>query len=186
MHELNIYCSAMKLPSELRNGFIEAACAKDPQLLDKVRALFDKQAGGSSQVPVAVPQSTGKSIQTRIANDILIAYLADARILDTARINEIGADLLSLIQQCSGGKMVVNFNTVTFMSSAMLSKIISLNNECRNAQVELRLCAIAPSIMKVFELMKLNTSLNICKTEEKAIASFDKRGLFGSRKTAVN
>ena len=183
MHELNIYCTAMKLPSGERDLYIQTACRNDPQLLGKVRALFDaKNVTPSPSLP-SPAQAPGKGMKTRIVNNILIAYFADVRIVDSARINEIGTELISLIQRCPGRKMILNFNAVQFMSSALLSKIISLNLECGIAQVELRICDITPSIMKVFELMKLTGSLNICKTEEKAIASFDKRSFFGALKS---
>lgn len=186
MHELNIYLAATKLPTGDREHFIQGACAKNPQLLDRVRALFEKMAAGSGPIAVDAAPASGNTIQTRYANGILIAYLADARILDAARIDQIGSELLGLIQVCPGRKLVLNFNKVDFMSSAMLGKIIRLSNECRSAQIDLRLCEIAPKIMKVFELTKLNVALNIDRSEEKALAAFAKRGLFGSRTSAAN
>ncbi len=65
------------------------------------------------------------------------------------------------------------------MSSAMIGKIILLNNKCKKAKVDLRLCEIADSVMEVFKLMRLNKVLNIQKSEEKALASSDKKGFFG-------
>ncbi len=182
MHELNIYCAAMKLPSGERDMYIQTACHNDPQLLGKVRSLFDAKRLTPSQSPQAPASMPGKALKTRIVNGVLIAYFADARILDSARINEIGPELLALIQRCPDRRMILSFNAVQFMSSALLGKIISLNRECGNAQIELRICDITPSIMKVFKLMKLTGTLNICKTEEEAIASFEKRSFLEAPK----
>ena len=119
------------------------------------------------------------SVQSREEGDVLVVYFTDSRILDEAKIQEIGGQLMALIGQCSKGRMLLNFKNVSFMSSAMLGKIILLNKKCKSSNVDLRLCEIAPGIMEVFKVMKLNKVLNIQKTEEKAIASFDKKGIFG-------
>ena len=119
------------------------------------------------------------SIQSREQDDVLIAYFTDSRILDEAKIQEIGNMLNALVAKTPAGRMVLNFKNVSFMSSAMLGKIILVNKKCKGADVDLRLCEIAPAIMEVFKVMKLNKVLNIQKSEEKAIESFDKKGFFG-------
>ena len=103
----------------------------------------------------------------------------DFKILDEARIQEIGAELMGVVGKVPSKRLVVNFTGVTFMSSAMVGKIILLNNKCKEATVDLRLCEIAENIKQVFKLMRLDKILKIYPTEEKAIESFDKKGWFG-------
>ena len=182
MNELQIYCAATRLSNEQREEFIQAACVKNPELLQRVRALFDAKTKGGEQPPSATPQAAGKNIIARTKDEVLIGYFANTQILDAAKINEIGTELLSLIQHCPGRKLVLNFHAVTYMSSAFLGKIINLHTECIKAQIDLRLCEIAPNLLKVFELMKLTKVLHIHPTEQKAIAAFDKHGIFGLRK----
>lgn len=119
------------------------------------------------------------TLQTKEEGDVLVVYFTDVKILDEARIQEIGRDLTALVGKTPSGKMLLNFKAVTFMSSAMIGKIIQLNKKCKGADVDLRLCEISPNVMEVFKLMRLNKVLNIQKTEEKAVGSFDKKGWFG-------
>jgi anti-sigma B factor antagonist len=119
------------------------------------------------------------SVQSREESDVLVAYFTDSRILDEAKIQQIGAELTSLVTKTPKGRLLLNFKNVQFMSSAMLGKIILLNKKCQAAKVDLRLCEIAPAILDVFKMMKLHKVLNIQKTEEKAIESYDKKSFFG-------
>ena len=182
MNDLQIYCAATRLSNGDREHFIQMACAKNPEMAERVHAMFEANSGGANDVRKPVPQSFGKTIVTRNVKDVLVIYFADSRILEEARITEIGLELHGLIQRCPGLKMVLNFINVTFMSSALLSKIISFNKECSRAHIELHLCEIAPDIRKVFELMKLNSVLHVHTTEQKAIAAFEKHSFFGLRK----
>ena len=119
------------------------------------------------------------SINSKTEGDILIAYFTDGRILDEAKIQQIGSGLMDLIPQCTSKRMLLNFANVSFMSSAMIGKIILVNKKCKEAGIDLRLCEISDGIMEIFKMMKLQKVLNIQKDEAKAIASFDKKGLFG-------
>jgi anti-sigma B factor antagonist len=40
------------------------------------------------------------------------------------------------------------------------------------------MCQIAPDIMKVFEITRLNKVIDIYDTEEKALSAYNKRGWF--------
>jgi anti-sigma B factor antagonist len=119
------------------------------------------------------------AIEQREEGNVLVVSFKDFKILDEQRIAEIGYELTTLVGQTPAGRMLVNFEGVTFMSSAMIGKIIQLNKNCKDKSVDLRLCSISANVMEVFKLMRLNKVLNIQKDEPTAIKSFDKKGLFG-------
>jgi anti-sigma B factor antagonist len=68
---------------------------------------------------------------------------------------------------------------VAFMSSAMLGKLVTFNQQCKKKKIQLKVCGIAPDIMQVFKITKLNKVFEIVKNEEKAVASFNSKGWFG-------
>ena len=111
--------------------------------------------------------------------DILVVYFNDAKILDEAKIQQIGAELNEKVAQAASGRLLLNFHNVTFMSSAMIGKVILVNKKCKAANITLKLCNISDNVMEVFKLMRLNKILDIQKDEEKALKSFDKKKLFG-------
>jgi anti-sigma B factor antagonist len=110
--------------------------------------------------------------------EVIVAYLGESRIVDQARIDEIGRSLEGLFNKCEHGKLLINFDGVKFMGSAMLGKLISLNKKCKDAKVQLKLCSIDPQIMQVFKLTKLDKVLDIQPNEDRALSSFEKKGWF--------
>jgi anti-sigma B factor antagonist len=95
------------------------------------------------------------------------------------RIEQLGKELLDSVPQALHKKLLLNFRGVTFMSSAMISKLVLLNKACKTAGVTLKFCEVSSNLMEVFKITKLNKVFDIEKTEEKALASFDKKGWFG-------
>lgn len=120
------------------------------------------------------------SLRTQVTDGVLIVYFNDTKILDEAKIQAIGAELLEAADNASNDKrLLLNFNGVGFMSSAMIGKLVLLSKKCKKDTVVLKLCNIATNVAEVFKIMKLNKVFEIYKTEEKAMGSFDKKGWFG-------
>jgi len=119
------------------------------------------------------------SLRTEENGEILVVYFNEAKILDEARIQQIGKELMATVERATAGKLLVCFQGVTFMSSAMIGKVILLNKKCKAANVKLKLCDICDNVLEVFKLMRLNKILDIQPDVEKAIATFEKKGWFG-------
>ena len=122
------------------------------------------------------------SLETRQDDGILIVKFKDNKILDDARIQQIGAELLECATQAAQvdpKRIVVNFDGVNFMGSAMIGKLVLLNRQCTTHGVALKMCNISKNIAEVFKITRLNRVFEIHKDEDKAIKSFDKKGLFG-------
>ena len=119
------------------------------------------------------------SLRSEENDDVLVVYFNDAKILDESKIQQVHNELNEMLSSAPAGKLLLNFDNVTFMSSAMIGKIILLNKKCKSNDVKLKLCNISDNVMEVFKLMRLNKVLDIHKDEEKAVASFDKKGWFG-------
>lgn len=112
--------------------------------------------------------------------DIVAVYFATASILDEAVIQQIGKEFEGVALEAAGERrLLLNFSTVKFMSSAMIGKIVRLHKQCKNDKIKLKLCAIAPELLEVFTITRLDKLLEIHDNEEKAIAAFGKRGFFG-------
>jgi len=119
------------------------------------------------------------SIMTQSNGDVTVVYFTDAQILDEYKIIQMTDELMAVAQKNASGKLLLNFSDVRFMSSAVLGKLVSLNKKCKADQTNLKMCNIAPEIMKVFQITKLNKVFDIHDTEEKALSAFNKRGWFG-------
>lgn len=119
-------------------------------------------------------------LRTQETDEALVVSFTDSKILDEARIQSIGAELIDAAERAAANKrLVVNFDGVAFMSSAMIGKLVLLNKKCKTDGIALKLCEIAGNVQEVFKIMRLNKVFDIYKTEEKALKSFDKKGWFG-------
>ncbi len=118
------------------------------------------------------------SLETREVEDVLVVAFTKAKILDEPTIEQIGTELSECIDKAPAGKIVLNFGGVSFMSSAMIGKLVLFNNKCKAGDIKLKMCEISDNVMEVFKITRLNKVFDIHKSEDKAIASFEKRGWF--------
>jgi len=119
------------------------------------------------------------ALNTTKVEDVLIVYFTDSSILDESTMQSLGRDLMACVEKCEDQRLLLNFESVRYMSSAMLGKLVALNKKCKEAEVTLKMCNIDKDIMLVFQMTKLHKVFDIHATEEKAMKSFNKKGLFG-------
>jgi anti-sigma B factor antagonist len=106
---------------------------------------------------------------TRTEKGILILYFQDVRIIDESRIQSLGNELSNSIADATNDKLILNFQNVAFMSSAMIGKLISFGKKCKTGNVALRLCGVNENIHQVFKLMELDKLFDIDKDEKTSI-----------------
>lgn len=111
--------------------------------------------------------------------EVYVVGFTDSKILDSQRIEQVGKELQEAVPQATHKKLLLNFRGVSFMSSAMITKLVMLNKNCKAQGVALKFCEVSPNVMEVFKITKLNKLFDIQESEEKAIASYDKKGWFG-------
>jgi anti-sigma B factor antagonist len=62
---------------------------------------------------------------------------------------------------------------LTYVSSSMLGKLISLNKEVKAKGGKLALCQLTPTVQEIFALMKLNEVLDVRQTEADGFKAFE-------------
>lgn len=97
----------------------------------------------------------------------------DRNILDEANIQQIGEEIVELIDTDPSPKLLISFSNVDHLSSAALGTLINIHNKIKAKEGQLRLTEIDPQIYEVFVITKLNKLFQIHDTPEQAAASFD-------------
>ena len=113
-----------------------------------------------------------KHLEISEVGDVTVIRFTDRKILDETSIQELGAELFSLIEQDERKKLVLNFTSVEFLSSAALGKLITLERKAKAHSGVLKLCHIRPEIYEVFAITKLNKLFDIKEDEADALAAF--------------
>ena len=117
------------------------------------------------------------SLKSREEGDVLVVNFTDAKILDEARIQQIGKEMMEMAAAAeTNKKLLVNFQGVQFMSSAMIGKLVLLNKKSKAASVDLKFCSISPNVLEVFKITRLNKVFKIVKDEEQALKEFSGGG----------
>ena len=106
--------------------------------------------------------------------DFHIVRFATSRVLDGSNVEQLGQEFSHIINDLYAVKLIVNFEKVKYMSSAVLGKLITLNKMVAAEKGKLKFCCIHPSVMEIFKIMKLDKLFKIFESEEKAVESFGK------------
>lgn len=104
--------------------------------------------------------------------DVTVVRFKDRRILDEASIQELGQELFQLVEEYGRKKILLNFSSVEFLSSAALGKLITLDKKVKAHSGKLKLSNIRTEIYEVFAITKLNKLFDIRDDEADALASF--------------
>ena len=103
---------------------------------------------------------------------VSVVRFRDRKILDEAAIQELGAELFALVEVDNRKAILLDFEGVEFLSSAALGKLITFDRKVKTSQGRLKMCGIAPSILEVFQVTKLNKVFDIRSDAADAIAAF--------------
>lgn len=90
---------------------------------------------------------------------VIVVNFTDAKILDEDRVKRIGKDLMNLgeeVGKTKSKKMLLNFQGVQIVSSAMIGKLVLLNKKAKVAGVALRFCNVSPNVLEVFTITRLD------------------------------
>ncbi|MCX5660661.1 MAG: STAS domain-containing protein [Planctomycetota bacterium] len=104
--------------------------------------------------------------------DVHIIEFLEANILDQVRIENIRNELDAIVDKSPQPKLLLSFQAVTHISSAVLGVLMSLDKKAKAKRGEIRLAHISPSIRQVFSITKLDKVLKIFPTTEEAMLKF--------------
>ena len=114
--------------------------------------------------------STGqRRLDIEEVGGVTVAQFVDKKILDETNIQNIGNQLFALVDEDGRKKIVLDFSTVEYLSSAALGKLITMDKKVKAAKAKLRLCCIRPEIYEVFEITRLNKIFDIKPTRDDAL-----------------
>ena len=119
-----------------------------------------------------------QSLEMKQDEEVLVLSFVDRKITDQKRIAQIDADLQYATGLAADGRMLLDFEGLSFMSSAMIGALLRFQKKCDGESIKVKFCNISDDIKDVFHTMKLNKVFSIHKTREQAVKSYDKKGWF--------
>ncbi len=104
--------------------------------------------------------------------DVTVVRFRDDKIIEDINIQELGQELFRLVESDGCERLLLDFSSVDFLSSAALGKLITLDKKMKAHGGTLKLSNIRPEIYEVFAITKLNRLFDIRKDEAEALAAF--------------
>ena len=112
-----------------------------------------------------------RRLEVNEVGDVTVVRFRDHKILEDINIQELGQELFQLVERDRRGKLLLNFSSVEFLSSAALGKLITLDKKVKAHGGKLKLSNIRTEIYEVFAITKLNRLFDIKEDEADALAA---------------
>jgi anti-anti-sigma factor len=103
---------------------------------------------------------------------VIIIEFTEVRILDQLQIERIKEYVIKLANAAGQPKVIMSFQGVASISSAVIGVVIALNKACVEKHGELRLAGLSPDILTVFKLTRLDKMVKIYRSTEEAQLKF--------------
>jgi anti-sigma B factor antagonist len=104
--------------------------------------------------------------------DVTVVRFREHKIVEDINIQELGLEMFHLVEADGRDRLLLDFSSVDFLSSAALGKLITLDKKMKAHGGALKLSNIRPEIYEVFAITKLNRLFDIRKDEAEALAAF--------------
>jgi len=87
---------------------------------------------------------------------ITIATIKSSSVLSMLNVTRFGKELLDFVRANPRLNLLMNFENVDYLSSAVLTELLKVRNAVEAVEGRLRLCAVSPVIHEVFEITNLD------------------------------
>ncbi|MFK7768838.1 MAG: STAS domain-containing protein [Mariniblastus sp.] len=114
-----------------------------------------------------------KCIELDNVEDVSVVKFKDPKVMDPARIETMGQELLSLVKGEESENVLINFENVSFFSSAAINKLIVLEKRIRAQGGQIRLSNLRPEVRDLFSYTNLDSMFQIKDEQSEAIESFE-------------
>jgi anti-sigma B factor antagonist len=113
-----------------------------------------------------------RRLEVNIVGDVTVVRFRDHKIIEDINIQQLGLEMFQLVEVDNRDKLLLNFSSVDFLSSAALGKLITLDKKVKAHGGTLKLSNIREDIYEVFAITKLNRLFDIRDDEADALAAF--------------
>lgn len=116
--------------------------------------------------------SDGALVEFSERGVITVGEIHAGSVLDAMNVSQFGAEVASHVKRNPGLKLLLDFHRVEYLSSAVLTELLRINQACKEVGGDLRLCALNADIHKVFEITNLDKLFTIYGPVDDAVIKF--------------
>lgn len=110
-------------------------------------------------------------ISVEYADGGTVIAFNEEKILEEKDIQALQDSIMSVVEQSTQIKLILDFRNVKFLSSAVLGLLIRISKKVYEYDGQLRLCNIDPKIYEIFKITRLTRIFDICRSVDDAVES---------------
>src|SRR5690606_7341007 len=92
---------------------------------------------------------------------VKVGTIRASSVLGAGNVAEFGNEVLAYIAEHPGVNLILNFEHVGYLSSAVLNELLRINKAIQASKGNLRLCGMSPVILEVFQITNLDRLFTI-------------------------
>ena len=92
---------------------------------------------------------------------IFVGTIRTASVLSAINVAEFGNEVVAFVEARQGVNLLLNFEHVDYLSSAVLTELLRVNRAIELANGKLRLCSVSKVILEVFQITNLDKMFTI-------------------------
>jgi len=109
---------------------------------------------------------------TNVDGVAVVDFIGSELMYATDLVQDVGAELTSLIKDRNYTKILLNFRNVQYLSSTMLAQLAHLDREVKKLKGQLRLCGLGPILRDTFHISHFESLFSIYDDEGAALKGF--------------
>lgn len=102
-------------------------------------------------------------------NGITTVGFTEPRLLEEIQISQVQQALDELVESKARPLIIIDLYKVEFFGSAALGMLVRINSRVKDRKGQMRVANIAPQVMEIFTLTKLDQVLRISATRSGAV-----------------
>ncbi len=120
--------------------------------------------------------TTDALVQFQPSNLVMVGTISGTTVLDGLNVADFGNYVLEYVKDKPGLHLLLNFEHITYMSSAGLTELLRINEALRASSGSIRLCNLSCDIRKVFKITNLDQMFAIHEDEnlESAVQRYER------------
>jgi stage II sporulation protein AA (anti-sigma F factor antagonist) len=111
-------------------------------------------------------------VQAETLGELMVVSFRRGRIREEREILRVLTELGEFVEGRAGACVLVNMENIEYLSSAGLGALVGLLKRSRKGEGRLKLCCLKPSILELFEVMRLTKIFELYETQDEAVKAF--------------
>ena len=107
-------------------------------------------------------------------DNITVGRVGAASVLDAVNVTQFGNEVLEFVKGRPGVNVMLDFANVDYLSSAVLTELLRVNEAVQQQRGNLRLCGLKGDVRKVFEITNLDKVFTIYGAYQQALKRFER------------